>query len=434
MDSRLSRRDFVRTGGAMAAGVAASLAARRAVGANERIRVAFIGVANRGGQLIERTLTQPDVDVVALCDVHQAPMRSWAAKLENKVDQYEDYRRILERDDVDAVFIATPDHWHALQTIDACQAGKDVFVEKPASITIHEGRRMVEVARSTNRVVQVGIHRRTCHLFMQAREYLSREPLGKICVGRCARLSNMYPNGIGREPDCDPPEGLNWDLWLGPRPYRPFNPGIAPYNFRWHKEFSSQLANWGVHYFDAFRMVLNEGVPTSICAIGGQYVVNDTRDIPDTMEVIYEFPAGRLVTFSQYESSGNPNTRLGAMVELRGTQGTMFLNERGYEVLPERGGQFQSSEPRMEPVKVEGSEGDVTTQHIRNFLDCVKSREQPTCDIEEGHRSTTMALLAQISLEVRARIEWDPVREQITNLPAANDLLHYEYRAPWKLA
>ena len=329
--------------------------------------------------------------------------------------------------------IATPDHWHALQTIDACEAGLDVYVEKPMSITIHEGRRMIDAVRRTNRVVQVGIQRRSCDTLAKARDFVQADNIGPVVVGRCCRVSNMWPNGIGNPPDSDPPAGLDWDMWLGPRPYRPFNPAIAPYNFRWHKEFSSQLANWGVHYFDAFRMVLNEDMPTSICAMGGRLLLDDARSIPDTMEVVYAFPSRRMVHFSQYETSSNPLLRSG-MVEFRGTIGTLYYQGARFEVVPEFGGQFHDREKRMEPVEVKGDVNDPTSQHIRNFLDCVKSRETPNCSIEEGHKSTTVALLGNISLEVGERIEWDPVAERITNHEKANELLHYEYREPWKLA
>lgn len=432
MALKVSRRQFVQSGTIAAAGAVSALASSRAAGANERIRLGFIGVANRGGQLLERTTPFEDAEVVALCDVYRPTIEEWAAKVPNDVTLYGDYREMLEKEKLDAVVIATPDHWHALQMIDACEAGLDVYVEKPLSITIHEGRRMVEAVGRTSRIVQVGIQRRSCETLAKARDFVQAGNIGPVVVGRCCRVSNMWPDGIGNPPDSDPPAGLDWDMWLGPRPYRPFNAAIAPYNFRWHKEFSSQLANWGVHYFDAWRMVLNEDVPTSICAMGGRYLLDDKRSIPDTMEAVFEFPSKRMVHFSQYETSSNPILRSG-MVEFRGTIGTLYYQGARFEVVPEFGGQFQDREKRMEPVEVKGSVGDPTAGHIRNFLDCVKSRNTPNCSIEEGHKSTTIALLGNLSLEVGARIDWDPAAERVTNHPKANDLLHYEYREPWKL-
>ena len=432
MSSGLSRRNFVKTGAATAVGLATAVSRSRIVGANERVRVGFIGTGNRGGQLIKAALPNKDMDIVALCDVYDLHLDKWAGRLSGKPAKYKDFRRIIERDDVDAVFIATPDHWHAIQTVDACDAGKDVFVEKPLSITIFEGRRMVEAARRNNRVVQVGTHRRSSTMFPRLAELIRRGTIGKVTVARCYRLNNMFPDGIGVAPDSDPPEGLDWDMWLGPRAWRPFNENIHPYKFRWWKEYSSQMANWGVHYFDLIRWLLGETAPASVSAHGGKYAVNDARDIPDTMEAIFEFASGRLMMFGQYEASGNSAMRSGE-AELRGTLGTVYASTGGYDIVPERGGQFQDSEPRMKPQKVRATDGELIEQHIRDFLDCIKSRNKPTADVEDGHRSTTFSHLANIALETKFRIEWDAERERITNNEAANQLLHYDYRAPWKL-
>ena len=432
MSDGITRRDFVKRTAAVAAGIAAAGAGPRAAGANERIRVGFIGVGNRGGQLLSATTPNPDVEIVALCDVYEPYLAKHAEKLGGSVARYGDFRRLLERDDIDAVFIATPDHWHAVQTIVACAAGKDVYVEKPLSITIVEGRRMVEAARRHNRVVQVGTHRRSSTLHSQLHGLIQSGTIGKVTVARCYRLSNMHPKGIGTDPDSDPPPGLDWNMWLGPRPMRPFNRNIAPYKFRWWQAYSSQIGNWGVHYFDAIRWMLDEEAPVSVSAHGGRFAVEDARDIPDTMEAIFEFASGRLMVFGQYEASGNPAMRSGE-IELRGTLGTAYASEGAFEIVPERGGQFQDPGLRMEPMSVRGTDGDLTRRHIRNFLDCIKSRERPNADVEIGHRSTTFALLGNIALATRSRIEWDPRRERVTNNAAANRLLQYEYRKPWKL-
>jgi predicted dehydrogenase len=374
-----------------------------------------------------------DVEVVALCDVYQPALDSWHAKLNGKPAKYTDYRKLLERKDLDAVFIATPDHWHALIAIAACEAGKDVYCEKPLSITIHEGRRIVEAAKRTNRIFQVGLQRRSSPMFARLRELVQSGTLGKVTVARAYRLSNMFPNGIGVAPDSDPPPGLDWDMWLGPRPKRPFNANIAPYKFRWWKAYSSQVANWGVHYFDVIRWMLGEQAPVSVSSHGGKFAVQDARDIPDTMETTFEFASGRLLVFGQYEASGVPAMYQGEL-ELRGTQGALYAGD-GYEIVPERGGQFQSPEPRMKPVKVAGTVNDreLDRLHVRNFLDCVKSRSRPNCDAEEGHRSTTFAHLANIALATKSRIEWDVEAEKIVGNSRANQLLQYNYRSPWKL-
>ncbi len=432
MSSEFTRRSFVKTGAALAAGVTA---ASRAVGANDRIRVGVIGVANRGGQLIDAILPHKDAEIVAVSDVYSPKMDEWAAKLEGDVAKHGDFRKMIERDDIDAIVIATPDHWHAIQTIMACDAGKDVYVEKPLSMTIHEGRRMVEAARRNNRIVQVGTHRRSSPLLANLAEQVQTGTFGHITVARCYRLSNMWPAGIGKAQDSDPPPELDWDMWLGPRAFRPFRENITPYKFRWWHLYSSQIGNWGVHYFDAFRWLLEEVGPVSAVALGGRYCVDDDRTIPDTMEAVFEFASGRMFTFGQYEASTNGIFAQSSEFELRGTLGTVYGSGSRVKVVPERGGQFQDPEPRMEPMEMKETAGNssLTAQHMRNFFDCIKSREKPNADVEDGHRSTTISHLGNIALKTRARIDWDPETERITNNDDANQLLHYEYREPWTL-
>jgi len=443
MSQKISRRTFTSTSAAAAAAGLTALQASRVLGANDRIRVGCIGVANRGGQLIGAFKENPDADLVALCDVSQSTLEKANGKLEGKATTFTDFRKLLEMKDLDAVAIATPDHWHALQTIAACKAGKDVYVEKPVSVTVHEGRKMVEVARATKRVVQVGLHRRSSPLFAEAAKLIQGEGLGKVTVSRCYHLSNMYPLGIGKAAASPPPADLDWDMWLGPRPTRSFQENIAPYKFRWWKLYSSQIANNGVHFIDAIRWMTGDEAPARICALGGRFAVDDDRTIPDTLEATFELPSGRLLIFGQYEANGNPTLAQPGWCELRGTQGTAYVSENLVNIIPERGGQFQDRKPRMEPreMRAAGVKTDrkgnanlsLTAQHARNFLDCMRSRAVPNCDIEVGHRSTSFALLANIAWETRACLEWDAQEEQIRNNPQANARLHYEYRKPWSL-
>jgi predicted dehydrogenase len=432
MSVPLTRRAFQRTSAA-AIGLTA-LQASQVLGANERIRVGFIGVGNRGMQVLEGFLRHEDCEVAAICDVFTPYLDRAKERLGGKPTTDRDFRKLLERRDIDAVVVATPDHWHAIQTIDACDAGKDAYVEKPLSITVVEGRKMVEAARRNRRVVQVGTHRRSSGLYTRLAASLAAGDIGKITVSRAYRASNMYPLGIGKAETCAPPAELDWDMWLGPRPEQPFQVNIAPYKFRWWDLYSSQMANWGVHYLDAIRWLTGETAPSSVCAMGGRFAIDDDRTVPDTLEATFEFASGRLAVFGQYEASGNPVLVQGEL-ELRGTLATAYIDDKGYEFVPERGGQFQERAPRIEPVKVAEKERheDMTAAHARNFLDCVKSRKTPRADIEIGHRSTTMSLLANISLAVRQRLDWDAEKERITNHEAANALLHYEYRKPWKL-
>jgi len=458
-EDKTTRRSFLQNSTTTAAAVTLGLSAigtpkvQAARGANERIRVGFIGVGNRGTQLLRSFLKQDDVQVAALCDVYEPYLARdnskvdkklqdslggriprMTEKLDGNVARYRDFRRLLDRKDIDAVVIATPDHWHAIQSNMACEAEKDVYVEKPLSITVVEGRKMVEAAKRTNRVVQVGLHRRSSKSYMEAVEGVRSGTIGKVSVGRAYRISNMAPNGIGRYPDTTPPDGFDFDMWLGPRAKRPYKNNLVFYKFRWWKSYSSQMGNWGVHYLDAMRWLLGQEAPVSISAHGGRFAVDDDRTIPDTMEVIFEMPSGVLLIFGQYEASGG-QALIDGEIELRGTLGNLYCGTEGkaFKIVPSRGGQFQDPKPRIEPMQAERIDGDLTDQHVRNFLNCVKSRAKTHCDMETGHRSTTFALLANIALATKSRLEWNPKIEQFINNKKANKLLHYKYRKPWKL-
>ncbi len=431
MSDGITRRRFIQSSTLAMTGAGAMLA-RHAVAASERIRLGIIGTANRGGQLIEALNPHADAEIIAFCDVHGAGLKRWKETFP-EADFYGDYRQLLERKDIDAVVIATPDHWHALQTIHACDAGKDVYIEKPLSLKLVEGRRMIEAARRNNRIVQTGLHRRASNMYRELAAQIQGGLIGKVTTAHCYRISNMAPTGIGHASPSNPPDDLDWDFWIGPQQMRPYQENIAPYKFRWWKDYSSQLGNWGVHYFDLIRWIIGEKAPVSVSAHGGRFSVDDDRTIPDTLQAIFELPSGCLIIFGQYEASGNTPFARPGEIEIRGTVGTLYASEKGYEVAPERGGQFMDRVPRMEPVQKKSEDGDLTVAHIRNFLDCIKTRNQPFCDVEEGHISTTYAHLANIALETKSRIEWDAAAEYITSPADANALLQYEYRAPWKL-
>jgi predicted dehydrogenase len=450
MNQPVSRRSF--QVGALAGVTAVTSAASHAriLGSNDRVRVGCLGVGNRGVQVLNAFLAHEDAQIVALADVYEPYLKGDYVGIDSRfralggrvptrqpdfkgsVDRYGDFRHVLDRNDIDAVIVATPDHWHAPQTAMACTSGKDVYVEKPLCVAVAEGRRMVDAARRNKRVVQVGTQRRSSPLYAELGQLVQAGAIGKVTVARAFHTSNMSPDGIGMQPDSEPPSGLDWDMWLGPRPSRAFNSNIMPYKFRWWQLYSSQMANWGVHYFDLMRWVLGETAPASLSAHGGVFGVRDSRTVPDTAEVVFEFASGLLLTFGTYEANGAPGLKSGE-IELRGTLGTIYADIGRFEVVPERGGQFQDAKPRCKPQERSADEGyDLLDRlHARNFLDCVKSRTKPNADVEEGHRSTTMALLANIAIATKSRLDWDEQTERVTNCEAANDLLDYDYREPW---
>lgn len=453
----ISRREFTKA--AAVAGVGAAVGLRTAEaqtqpaqtrpGASDRIRLGFIGLGNRGDQVLRAFLGHPDAEVVALCDIYQPYLDLAAEKLPD-AQRFKDYRQLLSRKDIDAVVINTPDHWHALQTIHACQAGKDVYVEKPLSLSVAEGRAMVKAARQHKRVTQVGIHRRSSDVVKQAAELIRSGGIGKVTVARAFHIQNEWPHGIGRPADSEPPAGLDWDAWLGPAPHRPYNKNRSLYRSRWFYDYSGgQMTNTGVHYLDMIQWALGEDAPRSVAAMGGRFADFDNREVPDTLEAMWTYGSGTLVTFSQYNASSAAAAAKPCEVEFRGTKGTLYFRGTSFEVVPEtpaareypilspldraaaRG--WRDGKPVMEPMQVTTKIKDPTSAHARNFLDCVRSRALCNCDIETGHRSTTTTLIANIALKTRSLLEWDAKAERFTNNDQANAMLHYEYRKPYAL-
>jgi predicted dehydrogenase len=444
--SSWTRRDFTKT--IVLAGATTALGAVRAAGANERIRLGFIGLGNRGDQVLDAFLKQPDAELAGVCDLSPAYMDFAAKKAGTNPRQFKDYRQLLAAKDIDAVVVATPDHWHALQTIHACEAGKDVYVEKPASLCVAEGRQMVEAVRKHSRVCQVGIHRRSVAVCREAADFVRGGGLGKVTAARAFHIQNEWPSGIGNPPDENPPAGFDWDAWQGPAPERRYNKNRTFYRFRWFYDYSGgQVTNFGVHYIDFIQWALGAEAPQSVTAMGGRVAgLTDNREIPDTLEAIWQYPGGTLVTFSQINANAGAWSMPGCEVELRGTLGTLYLFGDGYEVVPEKISQDEfpartpltreqdsryrkDGKPQIAPRKVRGSSTADTAPHARNFLDCVKSRAKCNCDIEIGHRSTSATLLANIAYKTRALLDWDPQQERFVNHPAANKLLSYQYRS-----
>jgi predicted dehydrogenase len=443
----MHRRTFGRAAAAAAVGTA--LGARRVLGASDRVRLGFIALGNRGDQVLDGFLKQPDAEVVALCDIYQPYVDFAATKVGGQPRQFKDYRKLLEMKDLDAVVVNTPDHWHALQTIHACEAGKDVYVEKPLSLVVSEGRAMVNAAKRFQRVVQVGLQRRSSAFIREAAELVRGGAVGKVTVVRSFHIQNEWPQGIDNPPDGDPPAGFDWEAWLGPAPKRPYNKNRGFYRFRWFRDYSGgQLTNFGVHYMDVIQWALGHDAPLAVTAMGGKFAVEDNRDVPDTLEVMWLYPGGTLVTFSQYNANAAPAALNRAEIEFRGTKGTLYLRGNGYEIVPDdvTPNAFPARTPvdrtvergwrtgARKLIEARSGTGEVdTADHARNFLDCVKSRAACHCDIETGHRSTSATLLGNVAHDAKAYLEWDRVAERFTNHDAANKRLAYRYRPPYEL-
>jgi predicted dehydrogenase len=443
------RRAFHRAATAATLSLAAS-SYRGIAGANDRVRLGFIGVGNRGDQLLDAFLVHKDCQAVALCDVYAPYLEAANKKLGGTAKLFQDYRQLLSQNAIDAVVIATPDHWHALQFVDACRAGKDVYVEKPTSLTIAEGRVMCRVAAETQRITQVGLHRRSIPYIREAVELIQAGAIGKVSVAKAYFHRNESPMGIGKPQNCPPPDGLDWDLWLGPARETEFNPNKCLYKFRWFWDYSGgQVTNIGTHYVDVIQWALGQVAPRAVVCLGGNFVLEDNREVPDTCESVWQYDHA-IATFSQYNGSSAPGNIRGWNLEFRGTHGTMYISDgpAGYEIVPENvrleelpalspiareenQRQGRAVKPARKPAANKGPAG--TEFHTRNFLDSVKSRKETYCPIETGHRSTSATILTRLAYQRGRLLTWDAAAERVTNDEEANKLLSYEYRKPWKL-
>ena len=437
MSMSISRRDFVKDSTLTAIGTTLALStgplAKNVLGANDKIVVGVIGCGSQGRWDMRDFLRQPDVQIAAVCDVYEANLNEAREMTDGKAATYKDFRKLLERKDIDAVIVATPDHWHAMPTIHACDAGKDVYVEKPLSHTIQEGRKMVDAARRNKRIVQMGTQQRSGQHFQKAVDIIRSGKLGKVAFVRTWNYSNELPQGIGNPPDTDPLPGLDWDMWLGPAPYVRYNRNRCLGNFRWFWDYAGgKITDWGTHLIDVVHWAMDVDAPNTVYAAGGKYYIQDNRETPDNLEVTYEYP-GFMMNYSNriVNNYGIDGRSYG--IQFQGTQGTLFVDRAGFEFTPElqRVGD-ESAPPAEKPFKGEGSPQHLP--HVRNFLDCVKSRQAPASEVEIGHRSTTASLLGNISLKVKQKLVWDAKKEQIVGNAEADTLLTKQYRSPWKLA
>jgi predicted dehydrogenase len=443
--SNLTRRDF-----AKGAALATAASYSKILGANDRVRLGYIGVGNRGDQVHDAFLETGSNETAAVCDLRDDYMDFAIKKSRATPKKYKEYRELLANKDIDAVVIATPDHWHALMMIDACNAGKDVYVEKPLSLTVVEGRKMVEAAERTKRVVQVGTQRRSSPFLMEAAEFVRGGGIGQVTMVSSSHIENQWPSGVGNPADASPPSEWEWDHWLGPAPKVPYNPNREFYKFRWFYNYSGgQLTNYGVHNVDMLRWCLGQEAPRSVTAVGGKYAMKDNREIPDTMQVIWEWDGPTLMLFTHHDCNDSPVNAQGAEIELRGTKGTMYIHGNRWEVVPQKITDMPyyarspvnreqerpyrpSKKAVIEPKTVKGTES--TVLHARNFLECIKSRGKCNADILTGHLSTSATLIGNIAHKTQSVLKWDARAERFTNNDAANRFLEYKYRAPYKLS
>jgi len=443
-----TRRTFLGT----AALTAASY--QRILGANDRVGVGFIGYGLIGKQHAVDFKKFPDVDIAGVCDTYQPRVDEALQLIGNpNARGYSDFRKMYENKDIQGVVVSTPDHWHALLTILACEAGKDVYVEKPMTLFLDEGKWMIQAARKYNRIVTVGTQRRQGKGVAAAKKVVESGTLGKIHSVRMASFRNIYP-GFGKTPVSDPPNGFDYDMWLGPAPKKPYTAHRGIYHFRWFWDYSGgQMTNLGAHIIDQVLWIMNVKGPTMVTSTGGRYALEDDGETPDLQDASWVFPGFTMncAIREANASRGDPG-----QVYL-GTKGSMTM-AGGYQVVPEQKIDPVNDIPRFQghpvggPVYTEtkptpwiepqtggvssdsryGTGGeDTMAMNERDWLDSMRSRKRPLCEVEDGHRVSIACHLANMSLRLGRSIRWDPEKEQVIGDKEAAAMCLRPYRAPW---
>jgi predicted dehydrogenase len=444
MTDMVNRRDFLKRAGVttVSAGMSISAASADILGANDRVRVGVVGTGRQGIGDLEDFKRQPDVEIAAVCDVYEPNLQKGLAAADGKAQTYKNFRQVLDRKDLDVIVVGTPDHWHAAMAVEACKAGKDVYVEKPICHTLDEGKVMLEAARKYKRVVQVGTQQRSAVHFQEAVKLVQQGYLGKVSFARTWNYSNEYPQGIGNPPDSDPPSDLDWDAWLGPAPKVPFNPnrfgvGDRWSTFRYFWDYAGGLmTDWGIHLMDIVQWAMQVHNPDVIAALGGRFYIQDNAEAPDTLQVTFQYPHF-VATYENRWNNANSMYGHGYGIEFHGTDATMFVDRAGFEVFPEtrQGGRDGKRQVDRAPsMKMESANND-HYDHIRNFLDCVKTRQRPISDIEIGYHSTSTCLLGNVAYRSGQRIVWDAEKQELKEGGTdAKQYLTRHYRAPWVLS
>jgi predicted dehydrogenase len=425
-----NRRSFLKRAGIGVAGAAALTSASyaRAQGANERMVVGIIGPGGMGTSHLRTLLDQNDVRIAAVCDPDRNRLTAAAQAVQKgrggEPQAVTDLRRVLENRDITAVFIATPDHWHAPATILALDAGKHVYVEKPCCHNIREGRLMIEAARRNRKICQVGTQSRSTEHVKTAMQMLREGAIGEVLVARV--WNSQLRRNIGREKPTNPPAHVDYDLWVGPAPMIPFKANRFQGIWRWSYHFGTgDMGNDGVHDIDIGRWGLGvETHPTTVAALGGKYFFDDDQDFPDTQTVIFEYPVKGKVgqkkqlifeqrIWSPYVQEGHEN-------------GDIFFGTNGMMVFG-KGGGWKLFGPRNKPLKEMSGSPDLRAHH-RNFFECIRTGNRPNADIEINHLSTTLCHLGNLATRFGKTLRFDPQREEITNDKEAGPLVRRQYR------
>ncbi len=406
-------------------------------GANDRVAVGFIGLGAMGSGNLRYSMSVPGLQPVALCDVYQPHLEraeASARKGGHEIKGTDDFRKIIADKSIDAVCISTPDHWHPYMTVEACKAGKDVYVEKPACVYVDEGTKMVEAARKYKRIVQAGTMQRSGAYFKKAAELVQSGILGEVTFCHTWQAGAVSQKGYGNPPDGEEiPPGLNWDMWLGPAPKVPFNAnrwGVKAASFPTFRYFwdyaGGAMTDWGVHLIDPLHQCFKEIMPTSINSMGGKLYVKDNVETPDTLLATFEYP-GFIASYESRTANPMPMFGHGAGTSIHGTEATVIVNRSGCWLIPNAKSAVPAQTYEKDPEM-----GKMNVPHWENWLACIKSREKPQSEIETCVRSSTVCLLANLSLRHKTRLDWDE-KNWTVKQAEVKPFLKAKYRAPWKL-
>ncbi|MBP7486730.1 MAG: Gfo/Idh/MocA family oxidoreductase [Parabacteroides sp.] len=401
---------------------------------SNKVKVGLIGCRSQGWSNLNTFLQYPEVECVALCDIDDEWLNKRADDVFKKTGKkvkncYKDWRKLIDNKDVDVVIIGTPDHWHCLPLVYACQAGKDVFVEKPLANTIEECNLMVKAARKYDRVVQVGQWQRSDPHWNEAANYLKAGNIGRIRTVKVWAYQDGKPT-LPVIPDSPVPAGVDYDMWLGPAPKRPFNTYRFHYNFRFFWDYAGGLmSDWGVHLLDYALEGMGADLPTSILSSGGKFAYpNDAMETPDTLMATYAYKNFNIIWDHACGISHGLYGRKEGLAFF-GENGTLVLDRAGWEVIPE----ISNKIARMDAVPFKKGEGKGLYNHVGNMLECIKTRELPNADVAIGAKVAKMSHLANISSRVGRGLVWDDANSLFVNDPEATALVKAHYRDPWKL-
>jgi predicted dehydrogenase len=434
----LSRRGFMEK--SLVAGTAApmvvsaaALGLEQKAAANSRIGLALIGCGGMGRANLSACGNQPDVAVVAACDPWKPRRDAVVADYKQSCKGYHDFRDVLKQKDVDAVIIAPPPHWHALQAIEACKAGKDIYLQKPMTLHLAESLAVRNAVKKHDRICQVGTQIHATDNYRRIVEAVRAGYLGKVSAVRTFNVMNQGPEGVGHDPNTKPPEGLDWDLWLGPGPKRPYNALLAASSYH-HCSWMDYSGGWtpgmAPHIIDLPIWALDLGYPTQVSCQGGRFVIKDDGDAPDVQEILWQYPQavvtwmGMLANSYGFDLHGQPVPQRRLGIYFHGVDGTMYCNYGMYKVIPE-GDRMKGRE--LPPKSIPSSPG-----HEREWLDCIKTRKQPSCSVFYHTKVDVPLVLANLALKLGRSIRFDPATEKIVGDEEAARLSKPVYRDPWK--